>query len=108
MGEGGRGSSGGGIREFGSLGGGFCPGDPMPELGAGAAGSPLVGAGPGTKSFGVGWAAGAAFVAGVLVAPVLVSPESRAEAVGALEASLALGAGVAAGEVAVGAGTGFS
>ena len=80
----------------------------MPELGAGAAGSPLVGAGPGTKSFGVGWAAGVA-----LVEAAFVSPKRRAEAVGELlEASLALGVvvgvGVAAGEGALGAGTGFS
>ena len=43
MGDGAAGSSGGGISEFGSLGGGFCPGDPMPESGAGAEGSPGVG-----------------------------------------------------------------
>jgi len=27
------------MSEFGSLGGGFCPGEPMPESGAGAEGS---------------------------------------------------------------------
>ena len=48
MGEGCSGSCGGGIREFGSLGGGFCPGDPIPESGAGAEGSPDVGVGVGT------------------------------------------------------------
>ena len=51
MGDGGGGSSGGGIREFGSLGGGFWPGEPIPESGAGAGGSPGAGVGPGARLF---------------------------------------------------------
>ena len=33
------------MREFGSLAGGFCPGEPAPELAAGASGSTAVGKG---------------------------------------------------------------
>jgi hypothetical protein len=38
-GEGVSGSVGGGIKEFGSLAGGFCPGEPIPESEGGARGS---------------------------------------------------------------------
>jgi len=72
----------------------------MPESGAGAAGSPLVGAGPGTKALGVGCAAALVLVDAELafVDIALVSTGRRLAAFVLVSAEAA---GVAAGEVAV-------
>ena len=110
MGDGGGGSSGGGIKEFGSLAGGFWPGEPIPESEAGAGGSPGAGVGPGARVLEL---TGALFVFIPAPGEVTAFVSGGVTTCGVPFVSVGMGVGVfdetsAAGVVSAGGGAGFS